>query len=169
MSKKIGLWMLTPLLIAGIATGAYLYSNGDTYNKTVSNCSIKGSQLSSATLTLDSGQAVRCTRETRAMYSNMGGYDKAAGACPITGARVSSATLALDSGQSACCAREAAGTAGTINTSASAGIADSHQSCEIKQAEYATLKAGQSCTKTKTDANSESDATRATTITLSSK
>lgn len=166
MSKKIGLWMLTPLLIAGIATGAYLYSNSD---KTVSNCSIKGSQLSSATLTLDSGKGGRCAPETRAMYSNMGGYDKAAGACPITGARVSSATHALDSGQSACCAREAAGTAGTINTSGSAVTADPHQSCDVKQAEYATLKAGQSCTRTKTDANSESDATRATTTALSSK
>jgi len=168
MSKKIGLWMLTPLLIAGIVTGAYLYSNGGAYNKTVSNCSIKGSQLSSASLPLDRGQGVRYTRETRAMYSNVGGYDKAAGACPITGARVSSATLALDNSQSACCAREPAGTARTINTSASAGISDSHQSCEVKQAEYATLKAGH-CTKTKTDANSESDATRATTIALSSK
>ena len=161
----MGLWMFALLLIAGVATGAYMYSNGGICNKTVSHPAIKGSQFSSATLTLDNGKAGRCTRETRAMYSNVGSYDKAAGTCPITGARVSAATLPLDSDKGACCAHEAAGMAGNINTSA----ADSHQSCGVKPTEYATLKAGESCTKKETDTSSGSDAARATAVALSSK
>ena len=77
MQKKIGLWVLATLFMAGAAMGTYMYSHGELYDKTaVGNCPFKSSCSVGKTTTLQKVVVSHVTASTDSSKTTCCGKQK---------------------------------------------------------------------------------------------